>query len=350
MPLIVRFFLLFLIAGCISPPDFSGETLCEGDDFRGVFILNEGVWTQNNARLDVWNGEQSCQGIFEQINEKPLGDVANFALVDQDTLFLIINNSRLLYKIQLPEMRLLQTLVFPEASSPREMVRIHTHQAFITSFHTKTLYEIDPVRMVFTREVEVENSMEGIVYTEGKLFVACGSHPFDGVNNKLAVIDPESLSVRYHKLPFQNPGDMLVEEHVLIVSCKGDFDPTGEGSGLVIMNAKSESIQALIPLGGGTFDLEAVEGDILVIRDSSIGRLDLENQLWEEDYLAKSKLTTDTKDLIYSIAYDSLMGELYVGIAPFGAVDGEVIRLDPFLRELERKKAGLYPGQMFFYR
>lgn len=350
MPLIVRFFLFFLITGCIAPPTFPDEPICEGEDFRGVFILNEGVWTQNNARLDLWQDDQICQGIFEQINERPLGDVANFALVDQDTLFVIINNSRLLYKIQLPSMQLLQTLNFPEGSSPREMVRISKNQAFVTSFHTEHLYEIDPTTMRIIDEMEVENSMEGIVYLEGKVFVTCGSHPFDGVNNKLAVVDPETKAVRYHNLPFENPGDLAIYGDLVIISCKGNFDPNGAGSGLVLFNSKTEMIQEAIPFKGGTFDVEEVEGNLLVIRDSAIGRLDLQTRGWEENYISKSQLASDAKDLIYSMTYDKAMGELYIGIAPFGAVDGEVVRLDPFLRELDRKKAGLYPGQVFFYR
>jgi len=350
MPLIVRFFLLFLITGCIAPPTFPDEPVCEGDNFSGVFILNEGVWTQNNARLDLWQGEQLCKGVFEQINDRPLGDVANFALVSQDTLFVVINNSRLLYKIQLPSMELLQTLNFPEGSSPREMALVHEHQAFVTSFHTKTLYEIDPSTMTLKSEIEVENSMEGIVYHEGKVFVACGSHPFDGTNNKLAAIDPVTKEVNYHDLPFENPGDLAVYAELIIVSCRGDFDPNGQGSALVLFDAKQEMRREVLRFEGGIFDIEEVEGNLLVIQDSSIGRLELTTMSWEGDYLPKSQLTTDAKDLIYCMAFDKAMGELYVGLAPFGAVDGEVVRLDPFLREVERKKTGLYPGQIFFYR
>lgn len=349
MPLIVRFFLLFLVTGCIAPPEFPDEPECEGNDFRGVFILNEGVWTQNNARLDLWRGDQICHGIFERVNERPLGDVGNFCLIDQDTLFVIVNNSRLLYKIQLPTMQLLQTLTFPEDASPREMVKVSPNQAFVTSFHTKTLYEMDPANMMLAGEVPVENSMEGIVYQAGKIFVACGSHPFDGKNNKLAVINPISKAVHYLELPFENPGDLASYADLIIVSCKGDFDPNGMGSGLVVFDAKNEQLQRTIAFAGSIFDIEVVAENLLVIRDSAIAQVNLETWQIAEDYLPKSQLTSDTKDLIYTMAYDKQFGELYIGIAPFGAVDGEVVRLDPFLREVGRKKAGLYPGQMVFY-
>lgn len=350
MPLIVRFFLLFLISACIAPPDFPEEALCEGKDFRGVFILNEGVWTQNNGRLDLWQNENSCQGVFEQVNGRPLGDVANFALLDLDTLFLVINNSRLLYKLQLPSLELLGSLSLPETSSPREIVRISPDKAYVTTFHTGRLYEINPVTMELQREIEVENSMDGIIFHGGKLVVACGSHPFDGDNNKLAIIDPSNYEVNYVNLPFENPASLAVYKDWILVSCKGNFDPNGPGGGLVVYDVKNENIHQSLTIKGSLFDLELVEDNLLAIGDSAIGRLNLNNWEWESHYIAKSQLTGDDKDLIYSLTYDKAMGELYIGIAPFGAVDGEVLRLDPFLNVLERKKAGLYPGQIFICR
>ena len=347
---IVPFFLLFLLGSCIPPPEFPAEEPCESEAYHGVFILNEGVWTQNNARLDVWDGENSCQGIFEEVNESPLGDVANFALVDQDTLFLIINNSRLLYKVQLPSMKLLASLSFPEGASPREITRISAHQAFVTSFHTAELYEIDPSSMQITDSIAVENSMEGIISTHNKLFIACGNHPFDGKNNKLAVIDLATKAVRYVALPYENPGDLALFEDQILISCKGDFNPNGAGSALVIVDALTESVQETIHFEGTIFDIEEANGQLFVIRDSAIARLELRTGVLDKDYLPKSHLTSDDKDLIYCMAFDKTMGELYIGMAPFGAVDGEVLRLDPFQRILAQKKAGLYPAHIFFYR
>jgi hypothetical protein len=300
--------------------------------------------------LDLWQNENSCQGVFEQVNERPLGDVANFALVDVDTLFLVINNSRLLYKLQLPSMELLGSLSFPEASSPREMVRISPEKAYVTSFHTQRLYEINLLSMEVQSEIEVENSMDGIAFHKGKLYVACGSHPFDGDNNKLAIIDPLSDEVNYVDLPFENPASLIVYYDWIIVSCKGNFDPNGPGGGLVVYDVDNESILQSLNVKGSLFDMELVEDNLLMIGDSAIGKLNMNTWAWESEYIAKSQLTGDNKDLIYSLTYDEEMGELYIGIVPFGAVDGEVLRLDPFLNVLERKKAGLYPGQIFIYR
>ncbi len=343
-------FLLFLLSACIPPPDFPETAGCEGEDHRGIFILNEGVWTQNNASLDIWDGEVYCTGIFEKVNDRPLGDVANFALLEADTLFLVINNSRLLYKVQLPEMKLLASLSLPEGSAPREMIRISPERAFLTAFHTEKLYEFNPISMLLTDEIAVENSMEGILFHAGKLFVACGSHPLDGKNNKLAIIHPSNNEVHYLDLPVENPGDLAVFEENILVSCKGDFDPGGSGAALVVVHSQTEEVERVIPFKGSIFDIELVERQLLLITDSTIARLDMDSWELHADYLRKSQLSSDHKDLIYCMSYDRFSGELYVGIAPFGAVDGEVIRLDPFLRELERKKAGLYPGQILFYR
>jgi len=196
----------------------------------------------------------------------------------------------------------------------------------------------------------VENSMEGIVFHENKLFVACGSHPFDGKNNKLAIIDIDARSPRYVDLPIENPGDLAVYQNQILVSCKGDFDPNGAGSALVSVDGIGEVINWQIPFEGGVFDMELAGDQLFVIRDSAIASIELTTQEVQENFVQKKDLGLDEKDLIYSLSYDPQLGELYIGIAPFGAVDGLIIRLNPFLEIVAQKKAGLFPGQIFFYR
>jgi hypothetical protein len=347
--LIALLLTLLLLPACIPPPQFPEPTGCESGTYRGVFILNEGVWTQNNASLDVWQDTAFCPAAFRRANGQPLGDVANSALLDGDTLFVVVNNSKLVYKLQLPEMKLLGQLALPPESAPREMLRIAPDKAFLTSFHTESLYAFNPLSMEMRAGLKVANSQEGILQAEEKVFVACGSHPFDGPNNQLAIIDAASQRVSYLDLPVENPGDLLLFEGKVLVSCRGNFDPSGPGGALLVVDAASARIERSIPFSGSLFDLELVGSSLLAIRDSSIARIDLGSFEVEANYLPKSLFTPDSRDLIYSLAYDEGTGELYVGIAPFGAVDGEVVVLDPFLREVRRLKVGLYPGQVLFY-
>ena len=62
---------------------------------NGFYILNEGGFTHNNASLDFYDYEtdQISSSIYEAVNQAPLGDVFQSAYIYQNELFLVLNNS-----------------------------------------------------------------------------------------------------------------------------------------------------------------------------------------------------------------------------------------------------------------
>ncbi len=344
-----------LLAACIPAPEFPEADLCRKGLYAGVFVLNEGVWTQNNATLSYYDETQGfarCPDVFAAVNQTPLGDTGNAHLLDGDTLYLVVNQSAIVYKLQMPGLQLLGELRLPAGASPRQMAKISAEKAYLTSLTDGKLYRFDPRNMTLSGEsIEVENHMEGIAIHGERAFVACGNYAYPSSNNQLAVIDTRTdRLIQYIELPEENPGHVLVQGESIVVNCRGNyFLPDAPGSRLVWVDPLSLEIAHSLPLGQYADDLALLPGALLVACDSAVMRISLADFSLDPAFLPKSRLSSDPLDRLYSLAYDDLRGELYVSIAK-SATNGFCMAFDPFLNPMRTFETGIYPGTIFFYR
>jgi streptogramin lyase len=346
--------LLGCLVGCVPQP--KNQPVPQPDEYRGVFILNEGTWTRNEARLDLLvrqDDYRAVPGIFEAVNGQPLGDVAHNFLLDADTLFLVINNSRRILKLQLPSLRLLAALTLPPSASPRTLVRTAPHEAWVSSLLDGTLYRIDPRDLSLRPpHIAVQPWPEDLLWAEGKLYVSCGNYvgSLGQRNRHVAVIDPAAgQALQYITLPVGNPGPLARHpDGRILVGCRGDYDTAG--SAICILDPQTDRIDATIRLQGSLYDLLPVGHDLLINSDSAISHIDLRTGVLTYHFLSKSQLQVGAFELLYTLAFDPTRQELWVSNARAGATAGEVIALSwPGLQVLRRRPAGTFPGAIFFY-
>ena len=142
---IIRFsFFLYVFIGlnaCVSPPTFPAETACEKAIFRGIFVLNEGAGG-NDASIYYKNENTNeiCTELFEKVNSQPLGNIANDLFQNKDTVYIVMDNSQCVYKIQLPTWKLLGTLKLPDQSSPRHIYRVSDTIAYLSSLYQEKAF------------------------------------------------------------------------------------------------------------------------------------------------------------------------------------------------------------------
>lgn len=347
--------ILLVLAACIPAPEFVDAEVCDKGSYEGVLILNEGVWTQNNSTLSYYDESQEferCADVFQAVNQSPLGDVGNAALVDGEHLYLVINESGIVYKLALPSLELLAELRLPATASPRQMAIINPQKAYVTSLLDSSLYVFNPVNMeLIGAPVFVENYMEGIAIWENKAFIACGNYAYPASNNKLAVLDTDADTViRYILLPEENPGEVLLVDDAIVVNCRGNYLPGGPGSELVWVDPLQETVSRRLSLGQYTYDLAVLPDALIALGDSGLLHIDRTTFSFNSNFLPKSALTDDPLDLLYSVAYDDLKGELYVTNAKYGGTNGICLVLDPFLNPVRSFETGIYPGEILFYR
>ena len=67
----------------------------------GVFVLNEGNFQFSNASLSFYDPQADtvANNLFYKVNNAPLGDVAQSLALADGKLYIVVNNSNLIYKV-----------------------------------------------------------------------------------------------------------------------------------------------------------------------------------------------------------------------------------------------------------
>ena len=73
--------------------DKSEQPIIEGDAQTSFYVLSEGLWNTNDARLDYVNNNDLTVSYFKLLSGRRLGDVGNDILRYGNKLYLLINNS-----------------------------------------------------------------------------------------------------------------------------------------------------------------------------------------------------------------------------------------------------------------
>lgn len=357
--------LLTFLIGCISPPKFADEIACKQSDFRGVFILNEGDFNQNNATLSFWDEEKkelACQDIFEAVNQKKLGSVANATVQDADTLYILMTGSQLVYKLQLPSFQLISELKFPSGFYLQDVVQISAKKMYVSAFNVAAkqykIFIVNPTAMELIGEINIEPFPYKMNYRGGKVFVACGNYPNKPKNNKVAIIDAETNLIEgYIQLPKENPTQVLTYEDKLIVLCAGNYVNSDSECVVSIINRLNYEIEKNVYFSGSAYQIKLVGDYLLGIRDAddatssysgtSIFKIDLQTLELTSNFLKDSDFKErQTGDFLYKLQYDEANGNVYVAFST--SHKGFII--NPFGNIIDHFEVGDYPNSIVFYR
>ena len=344
-------FACVLLSSCADKPPPEPT----GDAFRGIFILNEGRWQQNDASMDFYdpeNGYHAERYLFSRVNGERLGDVAHSATLEGDTMFVVVNNSQLVYKIQLPSLQIIGRTQLPPSASPRRWLRLGPRKAYVNSLLDGKIYLIDPVTMnLMPQTIAVENWMEDMVKHAGRVWVSCGNYDYGNSerNNRLAIIDPETNQLEgYMELPVENPGHLLgLPDGRLLVSLRGNY--VESGSALAVIDPTSRAIDTLILFSGNHYGVFQVPDGIWLTSDSAITRLDPQSLSLQYNFLSRERLGARPTDNLYGINYDTRRQQYYICNAGFFATEGSVIVLNERLERVQGLPAGIGPKQVLVW-
>jgi len=341
------------VFACVPEPRFADPTF-PGGGRSGILLLNEGQWTQNNSSLDFYDETDNFRrypDVFRAANGFALGDVGHSLLRILDTLYIVVNNSQRVYKLQLPGLRVLGRLDLPPGASPRRVVALSADEYWVNSLLDARIYRFDPRTMQLLGEIPLVPHPEEMLRVGNRVFVTCGSYP-GAVGRKLATLDTQTGTVLgYLDLPIENPGPLVaLADGRVAVGLRGNYLNTG--CGVTLLNPLTGVVDTTLRLTGSLYDMMALPGNRLLLNtDSAYTLLRLDNLQVQYNWLSRATLGARSSDLLYSTAYDSLRNELYVFNAGFGAQNATGLVLDPETQQVKRRfEAGLFPGELLFYR
>jgi DNA-binding beta-propeller fold protein YncE len=186
---------------------------------NGFFIINEGTFRSGNSSLSFYSYDSMkiYNNIFYEVNNRPLGDVANSAIINKGSLYVVVNNSGKLEKTDSHSLKSISLM--DGINSPRHMQIIGDDKAYITSLFSDSIVIIDPDLMIVIDYINIGRSSEQISLYEDFAYVSNWAG-----GNTLTVIDTRTDEiVKTYDLGI-DPGKALVDKNgFLWVLCNGGY-------------------------------------------------------------------------------------------------------------------------------
>ena len=198
---------------------------------KGVFVLNEGSYTYANSSLTFYDydADTVANNLFYRVNGSPIGDVAQSLTLLGDKLFIVVNNSNYIYKVNA------KTMKYEGKAegfySPRYMVAVAPKKAYVSDMQGTGLWIVNPSDMSLCGSVELGKPTEKMVQVGNELYVSNWSnyyHP-DSENNTVQVVDVAN-DVKVAEIQVgKEPNCMAVDKNGKVwVLCEGaSWDPVG---------------------------------------------------------------------------------------------------------------------------
>lgn len=246
---------IVFLSACSKDPETATPVIPNEDLFKtGVYIVNEGGFGMSNASIDLYSKDSNkvFSNVFEAVNGRPLGDVAQSMNIINGKGYIILNGSGKIEVIKAKNALSLNTI--SGFSSPRFMVNKDTLRGFVSDWVSNTVSEINLSTNEIVRSIPVGTGPEGMCIVGNKLFVAnCGAY---GLDSTISIIDL-TTNLETKKLYVGDaPVSIYADANGKIwVLCRGsygiDFNTTDDDTEakFVRVNPTNETIEASIQIG-----------------------------------------------------------------------------------------------------
>lgn len=192
---------------------------------NGAFVINEGLFNSGGGDvswIDFSSGSISNE-IFRSVNGYPPGDIPFHAALSGDHVFLTINNSGKVYKLN-DDFEVVK--VIGGIASPREICAGSGNRLFVSSLYKPFIYVIDAEQGVLTDSIYTERPVENLLLHAGKLWATHWSKLVSTQNNNaLLVIDTALLQLEDSVIVGVEPNSLGIDANGFIwVLCSGGYD------------------------------------------------------------------------------------------------------------------------------
>ncbi|GHT40992.1 hypothetical protein FACS189437_07350 [Bacteroidia bacterium] len=224
---------------------------------QGVFILNEGYWSGNNASLTYYNFEtgETTADIFKG----KLGDTAQDMIAYGGKLYITVMESNCIHVLSLNSFELLDSIT--NILQPRFLTALDGN-VYATAYGSTPgeVVKIDTALLTVAGTVTVGANPEGIAAANHKLYVANGGY---GSGNTVSVINPATFKEE-KTIPVRiNPYIVKADHYGYIyLTTQGNFgygDPVDLGH-LQKINTQTDKVEDIDIPANQKFE---IAGDLL---------------------------------------------------------------------------------------
>ena len=361
-----KLFLLALLATALfsckpdptpTPVDPSDTIKPHPVNLKGVYVLNEGVYMSSNASLSFYDpvADTAASFLFYKANNAPIGDVGQSLAMAEGKLYIVVNNSNLIYKVDANTIRIDMTKPFKllDFYSPREMHFVAPNKAYVSDLMGTGLWIVNPQDMSHCGFVETGKTTEKMVQVGNELYVSNWSYYYVNANshesyNTVQVIDANN-DVKVADIAVgKEPNTMTVDKngHVWVLCEGATWEEDGENPSLWEINPLLKTAEKRYEFDGTAMVLRAnPSGDHLyVIYDNEVRRFDIATLALSETF----RIVAEPQGMFYNMAVEPETGDIYVTDAKNYMMNGTVYRYSNDGVLLSSFEAGVIPSAMLF--
>ena len=194
---------------------------------NGVFVINEGNFNWGNASVSFINLSDTLVNpdLFEPVNHRNLGDVAQSMNISGNQGFIVVNNSNTIEVVSLKDFSSVKTLT--GFNSPRDIAFVNQDKAYVTNL-LGDITVINLQNMAVKNTIRTANWTEQMVSFGNLMFVsAIGKYtdPNSKRNAQILIINSTTDqiidSIRTGKEPL---GMVIDRKQKVWVLCTGGYD------------------------------------------------------------------------------------------------------------------------------
>ena len=234
---------------------------------KGIFIINEGNFGVGNASIDFYQRDSNrlIKNVFETVNGRPLGDVAQAMTIFKNKGYIVLNGSA---KVEVIDAKTFKSEASINGfSSPRCFVGVDENRGFVADWISNTVKEINLKTNAILASIAVGEGPEALLLVDSFLYVA-NSGGFIN-DSTVSVININTNQIVKQIVVGDAPIAFALDANKdLWVLCRGDYKdfgmPEDDTKGaLVKINTISQSVISKISIGeqGDHPDKMAISND-----------------------------------------------------------------------------------------
>ena len=350
-------FILGIILSFVScnPDDQKSE---DKNIAKGLFILNEGTFTYANSSLTFYDPEADTveNNLFYRVNLAPLGDVANSMAIDENGMYIVVNNSKYVYKVD--EKTLKYEAKLDGLTSPRHIMLINGNKAYLSDQVSTGLWVFNPSTMQKTGFVETGNTTEKMVRVGNEVVVTNWSNFYqpNTSNSTIQFIDITTDQFVDEMAVTAEPNSIVLDKNNNIwVLCSGGYMPPCEPA-LFCINPSARQIVKRFDFADGEYPYSMTidkTGENLYILNGTFGALDLYKMSVDDTALPMTPLVNSQQSMVngpkvFSTVAVSEDGDIYLTDVKDYMQNGDVLRYDNKGNFISKFEVGIIPGMMMF--
>ena len=320
----------------------------------GLLVLNEGNYQYSNASLSFYDIEADTvtNNLFYQVNQAPLGDVGESMALADGKLYIVVNNSNYIYKVDANTMAVDTSKPFKltDFYSPREMQFVAPDKAYVSDLYGIQLWIVDPQDMSHKGSIEMGKSTEKMLVVDNELFVSNWSNTFIAgmEKNTVQVVDINN-DVKVAEITVgKEPNTMAVDKngHVWVLCEGATWEADGENPSLWEIDPRLKTAQKRFEFDGTAMVLRtnpAVD-QLYMLYNNAVRRFDIGTMALSETF----RIECNPQGWFYNMAVDPRTGDIYVTDAKNYMMNGTVYRYTSDGLLLASFEAGIIPSAMLF--